>query len=203
MSAADDALARLHAWRRDGADAADPVRFACIAALARRAAAAQDDVRRLLDARLAERVDAYAADLARERHANADRPRPASALAALRAQLDAHARERHAGDADAAHGPLDEVRRASVQARRESQLRQALEPAPGDAGPLNSARLVHRALRLMQDVSPGYLQAFMAYVDTLAALDARPPGDDAAGRTTSAGAADAKRRVRARGRTRG
>ncbi|KGX10702.1 hypothetical protein Y036_3761 [Burkholderia pseudomallei] len=65
----DDVAARaqhtLDAWRERGADRLDPVRFRFIDALRRRAAAHGGDARRLLDARLAALIDAYAADLRR------------------------------------------------------------------------------------------------------------------------------------------
>lgn len=69
MSVVDDVAARaqhtLDAWRERGADRLDPVRFRFIDALRRRAAAHGGDARRLLDARLATLIDAYAADLRR------------------------------------------------------------------------------------------------------------------------------------------
>ncbi|WP_050868694.1 DUF2894 domain-containing protein [Burkholderia pseudomallei] len=65
----DDVAARaqhtLDAWRERGADRLDPVCFRFIDALRRRAAAHGGDARRLLDARLATLIDAYAADLRR------------------------------------------------------------------------------------------------------------------------------------------
>lgn len=53
----------------------------------------------------------------------------------------------------------------------EERLRQVFEQVPPQAGPLNSHHLVHRALVLMRDTSPEYLQRFVVYVDTLLALD--------------------------------
>ncbi len=53
----------------------------------------------------------------------------------------------------------------------EQQLAQALAQAPENAGPLNSHLLVLRALQLMQEVSPDYLQRFMSYADTLLWLE--------------------------------
>lgn len=89
MSAVDDVAARaqhtLDAWRERGADRLDPVRFRFIDALRRRAAAHGGDARRLLDARLAALIDAYAADLRRAESngdacecAEAPAPAPAS-----------------------------------------------------------------------------------------------------------------------------
>ena len=47
------------------------------------------------------------------------------------------------------------------------RLTQSLAKMPENAGPLNSHHLVHRALILMRDLSPEYLNRFMTYVDTL------------------------------------
>jgi hypothetical protein len=65
---------------------------------------------------------------------------------------------------------LDDARRLWTELRSRSQLRQSLQQAPADAGPLNSGVLVHRALALMRSLSPGYLQQFLAYVDALSWL---------------------------------
>ena len=66
---------------------------------------------------------------------------------------------------------LTEARDTWAQVRTDSQLRASLHDLPGDAGPLNSGMLVHRALHLMRAVSPGYLQHFIAYADTLSSLE--------------------------------
>lgn len=65
---------------------------------------------------------------------------------------------------------LDDARRLWTELRSRSQLRQSLQQAPSDAGPLNSGVLVHRSLALMRSLSPGYLQHFLAYVDALSWL---------------------------------
>ncbi|CAA9355439.1 MAG: hypothetical protein AVDCRST_MAG71-3028 [uncultured Lysobacter sp.] len=174
--------ARLEAWRQQGADRMDIVRFARIDALARRAADEHGAIRCLLDARLAELVDRYASDLAARNDERPDRhvAPAAHAPSAIAILLDHLARQSSARDASAtdttgtetsAVDTLDAVRRLCTHARSDSQLRQALEQAPENAGPLNSTRLVHRALTLMRDVSPEYLQPLMAYIDTLAWLE--------------------------------
>ena len=66
---------------------------------------------------------------------------------------------------------LEASRRTWAQLRTGSQLRQSLAAVDEQAGPLNSGRLVHRALVLMQDCSPGYLQQFVAYADILSSLE--------------------------------
>jgi hypothetical protein len=51
------------------------------------------------------------------------------------------------------------------------QLRQSQEQVPDSAGPLNSSHLVHHALALMQSASPGYLQHFLSYMESLSWLE--------------------------------
>ncbi|WP_295841189.1 DUF2894 domain-containing protein [uncultured Xanthomonas sp.] len=92
---------------------------------------------------------------------------------------------------------VENARRLWTELRSRSQLRQSLQPAPADAGPLNSGVLVHRALALMRTLSPGYLQHFLSYVDALSWLQqlhdggalAKPqqPGSVAGKPTTSRG----------------
>jgi hypothetical protein len=43
--------------------------------------------------------------------------------------------------------------------------------APKNAGPINSHMLVLRALTLMREASPDYLNRFICYADTLLCLD--------------------------------
>jgi hypothetical protein len=74
--------------------------------------------------------------------------------------------------------------------RAEQRLRQALADVPAQAGPLNSSQVVHRALQALHELSPAYLDAFIAYVDTLLALD-----DASGARARPARAAPALRKV--------
>lgn len=46
-----------------------------------------------------------------------------------------------------------------------------IENAPENAGPLNSARLIIQSLTTMRDISPEYLNRFMAFTDTLLWLE--------------------------------
>ena len=66
---------------------------------------------------------------------------------------------------------LEDFRRLRSRQRAREQLRATLQPPPAGAGPLNSASLAHRALALMRTASPGYLQHFMGYLDTLSWLE--------------------------------
>lgn len=198
MSDTVDIAALLATLQQRGADRLDPLRYARIRALSRRAADRDGGLRRVLDARIAELASACMASLDASHAGPArDNPRqPArNAFATLHERLTA---DTASPKAQAATTALDELHRASATARARSQVRQALDSAPQDAGPLNSTLLVHRALTLMRDVSPDYLQAFMGYVDTLAWLDGMAADTPPAGTTSIAG----PKRSRAKPRTR-
>ncbi|MBA4175180.1 MAG: DUF2894 domain-containing protein [Leptothrix sp. (in: Bacteria)] len=51
------------------------------------------------------------------------------------------------------------------------ELKRSLACVPDNPGPLNSQHLLLRALQLMQDSAPAYLDHFMCYADTLLWLD--------------------------------
>ena len=120
----------------------------------------------------------------------------AGTLSGLVARLEEGARERQAalealgfGVADYPQlGAVQDFRRLHARVRSRAQLRETLRPPPADAGPLNSASLAHRALALMRETSPGYLQHFMAYLDALSWLEqlqAGPPAQRRAPRRAS------------------
>ncbi|SIO72221.1 Protein of unknown function [Burkholderia sp. GAS332] len=186
------ARATLDAWRERGADRFDPIRFHFIEALDRRAAGHSGEARRLLDDRLSKLIEAYADDL--ERAASkavgsgsgsgtaASSSEPARGeLAGLIDYIASHAPAD--GSSPAAGNPaprrpsypeleaLEYFRETWSKVRSEKQLRQSLKKAPGNAGPLNSSSLVHRSLSLMRELSPGYLQQFLSYVDALSWME--------------------------------
>ncbi|QAU32949.1 DUF2894 domain-containing protein [Janthinobacterium sp. 17J80-10] len=206
-----DAL--IASLRTAGADRFDPVRFHHIGVLARRAAAHQGSIRRMLDARLTQALSvlqerfelaqkdasqALARSVQQYPHAAGELERLAGAsdfrgvqrlIAALKtreqcASLGALVRQleqQAPGNADArpqgytgSHAELKAIRnyrntwsKLSV----DKQVAQALEQAPANAGPINSHMLVLRSLALMREISPDYLNRFMAYADTLLCLD--------------------------------
>ncbi|MFL9918183.1 DUF2894 domain-containing protein [Paraburkholderia fungorum] len=189
------ARATLDAWRERGADRLDPIRFHFIAALDRRAAAHGGEARRLLDKKLSKLIEAYADDLERAGvkasgvgvgtgtgTGTASSLEPArGALAGLIDYIASHApvdgKDPTTGHA-APQRPsypeletLDYFRQTWSKVRSEKQLRQSLKKAPGNAGPLNSSSLVHRSLSLMRELSPGYLQQFLSYVDALSWME--------------------------------
>lgn len=179
----------IDAWRTSGADRIDPVRFRFIEALARRAAAHDGDARRVIDDKLARLVAAYAAAVEqasqaghRADHSPADRSTAPSALGELVDHIARLAPLQDAGpavtkgSAPASSAPpelkaLSYFRSTWARLNTEQRLSQSLARLPGNAGPLNSHHLVHRSLTLMRDLSPGYLDKFMAYVDALLWFD--------------------------------
>ncbi|MEB1531040.1 DUF2894 domain-containing protein [Xanthomonas sp. WHRI 7945] len=219
---ATTASERIAAWRAQHGGRLDPLRLRFIEALARRADAHQGEARRLLDQKLSTLLDAYADDVARMPAAVSD------AGARLHADVHATASAETAPTAtrgplgelldifasDATHDPagaaapafaslpaLDDARRLWTELRSRSQLRQSLQQAPSDAGPLNSGVLVHRSLVLMRTLSPGYLQHFLAYVDALSWLQQLRDGGALAAQPTSS-AAIGKKPTRAKPRKR-
>lgn len=158
----------LDAWREQAADRFDPVRFHMIEALEQRAARHEGEVRRLLDERLSALLADYA-NLIAQKSAQptvvAD-ARDANPLGKLAAGLV---------ERNAAPYPelpmLGDFRQLWSRLRTESQLRQSLQPAPANAGPLNSSALAHRAIALMRELSPGYLRHFLGYVDALSWME--------------------------------
>lgn len=182
-----DAAATLADWRARGIDRHDPVRLQLIQAMARRAQAHEGEARRVLDARLAELIEAYARDAdgtacgagnaaATPPCATAEDAAP-GALARL-VQYIAQARHVAAADGAPSAGPapaelelLEYFRKTWTRLSTDRQLRQSQDQVPVNAGPLNSSHLAHRALSLMRGSALGYLQHFLSYLDTLAWME--------------------------------
>ncbi len=182
-----DHAAALQAWRASGADRVDPVRFRFIEAMVRRTAAQHDAARRVLDARVAALLAAYGETVQRASAqgcsaaaAPSAAPQPGP-LSALTEALTQHAaaqveHDQPLGLPPSLIGPA-ELKSAqyfrSTWSRLSTQKRlmESLAQLPENAGPLNSHRLVHRAMSLMHEMSPAYLQKFMAHVEALMWLD--------------------------------
>jgi hypothetical protein len=173
-----DAGAALAALRERGRDRADPVRFRFIEAMARRADAHGGDARRMLDERIAQLLAAYG-DALTDRPEAASAPQQASpvrgALAELAEHIAQHAPAPAAGLPSGGTTPelkaVAYYRSTWSKLSAERRLTQSLAKVPDNAGPLNSHHLVHRALILMRDLSPEYLNRFMSYVDALLWID--------------------------------
>ena len=70
---------------------------------------------------------------------------------------------------------LEAIRATWAQLRNATHLQHIVAEVPEDAGPMHSTVLVHRAIALMHEVAPAYLQHFLGYVDALAGLERLSP----------------------------
>lgn len=204
----------LDAWREQGVDRLDPVRFRFIEAMARRAAGHDGNVQRVLENRLAALLKAFADDLERAaskggdaHNATSNCANPCGELAGLVDYIASRAPARddrfankNAASSSASYpelSVLDDFREIWSRISTHKQLRQSLEQVPGNAGPLNSSSLVHRSLSLMHELSPGYLQQFLSYVDALSWMEQLNAGAPAGKQPPRAGnTVDAARKPR-------
>lgn len=105
---------------------------------------------------------------------------------------------------------LEVARQTWARLRMDDHLRHVMAEVPDDAGPMHSTVLVHRAIAVMHEAAPGYLQHFLGYADALAALERLCPAPAAAAPTRtprsrasgSGGPAAAGARSRTRGKRR-
>ncbi len=194
--------ARIDALRAEGAAERDPVRFAYLEALIRRATGQPEAIRRMLAAK----ISAAASELAGTQPAApsvAAELDTTSPLTELLAYIGSHAHAPAAtmqpitGNATVERKNRPKTKKSpagpelkSVAIFRnewsklstEQQLTQTLAQAPENAGPMNSQHLVLRSLERMRDIAPDYLQGFMSYIDTLIWLDHADPTKPPAGR---------------------
>ena len=195
-TACADPVAMVEAWKAAGSTAPDPVVLAVVESLARRAAAMPDEAaRQWLVQRIQDRMTGQALGPARPTAAAGTVARPG--LTALGELIDRLGRAPQAtpvapapsaghrgAPAPVSGRPAAPLAPAGVglksvtafhgtwsRLRAEQRLRQALAQVPAMAGPLNSSQVVHRALQTMQVLSPAYLDAFLAHVDGLIALE--------------------------------
>lgn len=193
----DAARALLQTWRSQPDDDIEQHRLRVIDALERRIAAHRGTARQLLEDRLNVLIGACADARARslaaaESACQTDAARPVGALSGLlqyATALTTTDAERYRSRYPVLDA-LDDFRDLWSGLNMRRQLRQSLEPATTDAGPLNSGRLTYRALTLMRTLSPGYLQQFLAHIDLLSWMQqlneaAAPPARQASGNTNS------------------
>lgn len=204
MAATPPPDAELAALRQAGLHRHDPLRWHFIEALARRSAACEGATQAHLQARLTTLLADYrrAAEQAAhggagssdeparsgsEREPAIDRPRPLAAL------LDHIGRQ---APAAAELKTLQRFRRTWSRLAADQRVVRSRTRLPEQAGPMNSQRLVHRALTLMRDLSPDYLDHFVAHVDTLLWLERASGGDLLAKKDVLQAAAPRKARRR-------
>ena len=193
-----DPIATLDAWRQRGAHSFDPVRFHFIEAMARRAAAHDGPAGQVLRGKVTQLLADYGDALDRAQCAQSETEASAPATSSPAAHIPSHipphaargplaelldhiaghaptlANDNSAGDGAHSAAELKTLRYFRSTWSRLSahqRLTQSLAQVPANAGPLNSHHLVHRALTLMRDVSPPYLNRFISYVDALLWLD--------------------------------
>ena len=193
-----DPIATLDAWRQRGAHSFDPVRFHVIEAMARRAAAHDGPAGQVLRGKVTQLLADYGDALDRAQCAQSETEASAPATSSPAAHIPSHipphaargplaelldhiaghaptlANDNSAGDGAHSAAELKTLRYFRSTWSRLSahqRLTQSLAQVPANAGPLNSHHLVHRALTLMRDVSPPYLNRFISYVEALLWLD--------------------------------
>ncbi|MBL8429754.1 MAG: DUF2894 domain-containing protein [Dechloromonas sp.] len=204
-----DPQEQLDALRTSGADGRDPVRFAYIEALARRAATQPASIRQLLNTKISAATSELAnrPALTTAETASTSAPSPLADLLAYisgqsHGQPDARQAANDTSTVNRKNRPKSKSTSAAPRQQgpelksvaifrnewsklsTEQQLTQTLAQAPENAGPMNSQHLVLRSLELMRDISPDYLQGFMSYIDTLIWLEHADPTKPSAGRTS-------------------
>lgn len=175
----------LDALRASGAAQRDPVGWHYIEALARRTPSQTGLAQRLLQAKLAEAVQQFAARMSAggtDEAVGVGAPDAAprkplgqpSPLALLLQDIGAPKPAPATGLAPVWPAEKPQIRQFKKQLSQisvQKQVSQALAQAPQNAGPINSHMLVLRSLGLMRQLSPDYLNRFMGYIDTLLCLD--------------------------------
>lgn len=62
---------------------------------------------------------------------------------------------------------LTAIRASQSRHQARQRLAQAINAIPDNAGPLNSQRLISRALQVLNEDAPAYVEQLMAHIDTL------------------------------------
>jgi Protein of unknown function (DUF2894) len=172
----------LAAWKARGWQQVNPVRFACLEALARRAHQHQGAARQLIDNKLSSLLAEYensvpvAVSVSPESKPSTSPPSPSALLALLdhvaakrSSSQDGSSRAGSAAGAACAVEleSLTHLRATWHKLSAQQRLKRALAAAPHQAGPLNSQQLVHRCLSLMQETAPLYLHNLISTLDAL------------------------------------
>ena len=171
-----DALALLQPAQAAEAAQLDPVGWHYILVLAERTRTQTGPAHALLQAKLNTAVAQLQLRLAKPQTPStlpsSQAPSPLSALLQDMAAPSAQRPLSPSGHGRLENPRVEEFRQQLGKISVQKQVTQAIAQAPQNAGPINSHMLVLRSLGLMRDLSPDYLNRFMAYVDTLLILDA-------------------------------
>lgn len=185
-----DVLTALDALRAAGAARFDPVNWHYLQTLAERTQVQGGPAQALLVGKLqvAMRDIQSRMDAAAMATTPAAVPNHPSALAALLQDMRTDHQPSDLADGWPAENPrIQQFRKQLSQISVQKQVKQAIALAPANAGPINSHMLVLRSLGLMRDISPDYLNRFMAHVDTLLCLDEADKGKLPSKKAASAG----------------
>lgn len=173
---------RLNALLDQGAAQTDPVRLRYLTTLAARLPKVPPEVASILEAKL----DTALSNLEQRAqsqtvNASGNSTGPIQTTPSPLAALNQHIQSVHVGHTyDVIHpGQPGKTEMKSVRAfsevwskiSAETQVEEAFERGPENAGPLNSHMLVLRSLELMRSLSPDYLRRFMAHADSLLWLE--------------------------------
>ena len=182
----NETQATLDALRLAGAQQLDPLRWHYLERLQERALAQAPAVQRVLEGRVALALADYQQRMHLAQQQAIETPvapiapaapaKPTSALAELLLALAQPEPADRAGRPETAGGRSElksvrQFRNTWSKLSADKQLKQALDQAPKNAGPINSHMLVLRSLALMREVSPDYLNRFVSYADTLLCLE--------------------------------
>jgi hypothetical protein len=185
---------RLQALREAGAAQRDAVGWHYLQALSERVSRQHGAARQLLLDKLLQALDELQARLqaAAPPTAPPAQDRGLSPLGTLLHEMTQH----HGGPTVTETGrtPHWRTETSRVQQFRQQlrhisvhkQVSQAIAQGPSNAGPINSHMLVLRALGLMRERSPAYLDRFMSHLDTLLCLEEAEKSRHALRKTSTA-----------------
>ena len=186
MTEAAPALPDLDALRAAGAARVDAVGWHYIETLASRTQAQSGAARVLLHAKLQEALQRFDARMTAATLPQSHPEALPSPLATLLQDMGPKTAPQGSGRTTGwpSENPrIQAFKKQLSQLSVQKQVRQAMAQAPQNAGPINSHMLVLRSLGLMRDISPDYLNRFMAHVDTLLCLEEAGKGKSTPKRT--------------------
>ena len=169
----------MQSLRDAGAAGVDAVGWHYIEVLAKRTQSQSGPAQALLRDKLLQALQAFEVRLTEHQAVTTSDPAPAAVPSPMATLLQdmapplQDAPVRAAIDLFGTHRESPRVRQFRKQLRQisvQKRVSKAIARAPQNAGPINSHMLVLRALGLMRDISPDYLNRFMTHVDTLLCL---------------------------------
>jgi hypothetical protein len=177
MNEAAPALPDLDALRAAGAARVDAVGWHYIETLASRTQAQSGPARLLLHAKLQEAIQRFETRMGKNQPDTVQAysrvvPSPMGTLLQdIRQKNASQVSGQTTGSQEAENPRIQAFKKQLNKISVQKQVTQAIAQAPQNAGPINSHMLVLRSLGLMRDISPDYLNRFMAHVDTLLCLE--------------------------------